>query len=320
MKRLLILLLTLSIAACGANAEREDRTDAQPDESFQSLLGPGANLTAPQFQAIRAKAALHDAPAPDSYTLAYTSGEDWQQVLFPASTGAQRLCTITSYLGSGANSTATWGNGAPKHGPLATLDWLGNTSAPEPMFTAVAGKDPGTVWTTAKCYHFPYFENIMQWPWQWSQTFAKWDSDGQGPHTGDLPLWQGDAFCYLKGFGGLAHSSEDAYVYKQNGGYAGGFLWRLRAHTSGEGRGGANCAYLGRSYYTLGTQNAYTNQPANLGFNANEAVCLLSGVWGDTGNGIVTIAPGSDGVYRLTVTGGIWRAQAYCVSYYDPNG
>jgi hypothetical protein len=295
MKRIFILLLTIA-AACG-NAD----------------VTPTADSTTV------AKSALLDPAAP--YYYSKVNG----QLILPAARDTDSMCGLTFYAGAGGHVGAgVWPNGIPKGGIRCGVGFLGtgNPLAQLDCDACIGGTCVGgaTAWGGVSCAPYSNFEEIASVP-ETAYAVRQWTVNmGQGPFSGDTQLWDGDAICYLSSFGGMSHHDEGAWIWTQaDAGAQHGFRWMLRVTGAGPVSGVATCVRLGRDYETWGIKTAYTGAPANLDIGPTEGFCLLTGVWGNADDGSFNIQPnGPWGQYRLSVSNGIWAAQAQCVRYAAP--
>jgi hypothetical protein len=301
MKRILLLLILTIIAACGAPSQPESQPIAEDDAALEARSKLSHN--------------------PTVYTFQVTNN----QVTIPQARNTDSACYLTWMQGNGGYAgQATWPNGTTKH----SAEWYFERNYNPNVVSAQHLDGVGTKIARVSCSKFSNFESPVtayQPPPspapQLPQIF-KFESDGQGPHTADVKLWDTNSFCYLKNVAGLTHGGTALYTYTQaDASSPTGAYWRLHYQGGSPTFGAAaNCVYLGRPYDSSsgGIQVAYTNQPKDLGGWWGDSICFITGVWGDlNAAGAVWIDEnGAFGQYRLNVSGTVWGASAMCVSYF----
>jgi hypothetical protein len=303
MKRYLLLVLSLLAIACGSTG---DESGAAREE-----------LAAP-------------APQP---LLQYTYTAHNNQVSMPAARNTDSLCALQRLSAtSGYYGQPLW---QPSGTPKNSASWYFERNFNPNVVSSHYLEGIGDKWTTVKCFPFSQFEAIWSVPAQpsYSQQQAMGHSkvasiDGSGPFSVDIPLWEGDSICYLRGIKGLTRNHPVAMTWVavtpvSEAGANEGFRWHLQhvgsmAHTYAN----ATCVYLGRSYWPMppDIRTAYAGQGwVNTWMADDFGFCALTGIWGDLNNGGAEITV-INGFYHLGVGQGVYAAQAVCVDIFDPNG
>jgi hypothetical protein len=304
MIRLLLLLFTIAVAACGA----DPNVTPTEERSAEPVAAPAANW-----------------PITD-YTV-FNTGVDYGHFIdIPGNT--QNCWPIIAMFHNAHLGNPTWPNGHPKEG--GSISTLGPGNTPEttfldPRLGVHFETEDAYVYGAANCAPWTNFEQAWNPGWQLRDGLTVFQAnDGTGVVTKSKWLWQADAFCYLSGWGSLSHAGESARVERVPvNGAINGHQWRLRLTGSSWTSASAQCVYLGRNYEWLPMRSATQQFPNTwMQIGPDDGMCVISSVVGNNDNGtiIMGVANNQYGIplYRLSIGGSVTSAQGYCVRWWAP--
>jgi hypothetical protein len=285
--KIIILLFTLLLAACGAEAPTpaQDPPPA-PAIADSKVAAPLATIT--EYSVKNGTVGLP--------------------------TAADQFCLSTYYRSHGGNSFAPrWPNGVPKRGAqfsarptvgYATPYWIGTT--PDPRRYA-------SIRINCMDYdHFGFGQAAGQ-SQNWEGLYIFWNDNGTGDwRWHDIALWHwaggaSGSFCFLDGVDGLSHADEVLSIYPNTDG-----RWHLYAHGYPRLRGDARCIAPDRNFELEGPFFSQNNTTvwATPEYNSVCGFTLIRGSIDDAG--IASIEPQS-GVWTLKASG--VSAEMWCAKF-----
>jgi hypothetical protein len=144
-----------------------------------------------------------------------------------------------------------------------------------------------------------------------------WNSTGVLEYaSGSNDMSDGRSICWIESLGSLSAGNEKQNLTGVNGSVPSGWFWRQTVTGWKAVSGSARCAYLGKAYTLTGYANAYVNQSVSLGASVANNACFFQSVEGNLDGGYAYLRrDAADGIWRVEASGGVDRAEAYCIAY-----